>query len=97
MHVFLFFLAGLIAANGVPYFVKGITGEKHQTPFGDPSSAVVNVLWGSLNFAVAFALWRYGKVDTGHLYRYAFAFGVGGVLTAVLLANQWSHAKTAKK
>jgi hypothetical protein len=99
MHIFLYFLAGLLAANGVPHFVKGITGEQHQTPFGNPSSAVVNVLWGSLNFAVAFALWRYAKFNTDHLYRYAVAFGVGGVVAAVLLAQQWAKTppKSAKK
>jgi hypothetical protein len=46
------FLAGLFGANGVPHFVKGITGQKHQTPFAKPSSAVVNVAWGWLNFAL---------------------------------------------
>jgi hypothetical protein len=96
MHLFLYFLAGLLAANGVPHFVKGITGEKHQTPFGNPSSAVVNVLWGSLNFAIAFALWRYAKFDTSHLYRYALAFGVGAVLASTLLAAQWSRSARKK-
>ncbi len=96
MHLFLFFLAGLVAVNGVPYFVKGVTGERHQTPFGNPSSAVVNVLWGSLCFAIAFALWRFGKFNTGHLYRYAVSFGVGGVLAAILLAVQWSKHPSAK-
>ena len=47
------FLAGLLAANGVPHFIKGGLGQKHQTPFGKPSSAVVNVYWGWFNFVVA--------------------------------------------
>jgi hypothetical protein len=38
MAYLLFILAGLVGTNGVPHFVKGITGEKHRTPFKNPSS-----------------------------------------------------------
>ena len=52
------FFAGAFLANGVPHFVQGICGNKFQTPFASPpgvgkSSAIVNVLWGLFNFAVA--------------------------------------------
>ncbi|MDB5187076.1 MAG: hypothetical protein JWM07_548 [Candidatus Saccharibacteria bacterium] len=62
MSYILFFLFGIFAANGMPHFVKGMTGEKHMTPFGKPSSAQVNVIWGIVNFYIAFWLitWAVG-------------------------------------
>ena len=58
------FFAGAFLANGVPHFVQGICGNKFQSPFASPagvgeSSAIVNVLWGWFNFAVADGLLRY--------------------------------------
>jgi hypothetical protein len=55
------FISGLFLANGVPHFVQGISGHWFQSPFASPpgvgeSSPLVNVLWGSLNLAVGFAL-----------------------------------------
>ena len=93
MHVLEFFVAGLFAADGVPHFVKGITGERFPTPFGKPSSAIVNVLWGSINFAIAWGLWRYAWYNIGHSYRYMATFGVGVVLMAISLAAYWGQAK----
>lgn len=46
-------VVGLFATNAIPHFVRGITGRRHMTPFGSDSSAVLNVLWGSANAAVA--------------------------------------------
>ena len=58
------FFAGAFAANGVPHFVQGMCGNRFQTPFASPrgvgeSSAIVNVIWGWLNFVVAAALTRW--------------------------------------
>lgn len=58
------FFAGAFAANGVPHFVQGICGNRFQTPFASPpgvgeSSALVNVIWGWFNFAVAGVLLHY--------------------------------------
>ena len=54
----LHFIAGAVLANGVPHFVQGICGNKFQTPFARPrgvgeSSALVNVIWGWVNFVIA--------------------------------------------
>jgi len=83
-----FVVVGLFGANAVPHFVRGITGQRHMTPFGSDSSAVANVLWGSANAAVAGVL--------GWLYRDAIAFDtlaaafLAGVALAVGLASFWS-------
>ncbi len=88
------FLAGVIGANGVPHFVKGISGEKFQTPFGKSSSAVVNVVWGWLNFVVAGLLLYFGNVHQ-HLLRAFSLVVIGALVIALVLAYTWSS--TGKK
>ena len=84
-----FALVGLFAVNAIPHFVRGITGQRHMTPFGSQSSAVVNVLWGGANAAVAGVLaWAFrGAIDASTL---AVAF-VAGMGLAVGLASFWSR------
>ncbi len=82
-------LAGILGANGLPSFVKGISGEKHQTPFGRPSSAAVNVIWGWLNFVVAALLLYWGHVHQ-HLLRAFACVAIGALLIGLLLAYTWS-------
>lgn len=91
------FIAGVLFANGVPHFVKGITGEKHQTPFGKPSSATENVVWGWLNFVVGVIVWH---IAPTHLHpRAAFvAVSIGVLLTGVMRADTWTkHPERNKK
>ncbi len=85
------FLAGIIGANGVPHFVKGISGEKFQTPFGMSSTAVANVVWGWLNFAVAGLLLYFGNVHQ-HLLRAFTLVSVGALAIALVLAYTWSSS-----
>lgn len=92
----LFFLFGLFAANGVPHFVKGMTGEKHITPFGKPSSAQINVIWGVINLYIAFWLFAWA---TGYNYRLlpASLSVAGGILViGSLLTRLWSDDEEAK-
>lgn len=83
------FLAGLFAANGTPHFIKGVIGQKHQTPFGKPSSAVVNVCWGWINLVAAAIFLHFGHVRT-HEYGAFTLFAVGVLLMSLLLAMVWS-------
>jgi hypothetical protein len=58
------FVAGAFAANAVPHMVQGMCGNRFQTPFASPpgvgeSSALVNVIWGAVNAAIAGALLHY--------------------------------------
>jgi hypothetical protein len=55
------FFGGAFLANFVPHFVAGVSGRSFPSPFAKPpfrglSSPAVNVLWGLLNLAVAYAL-----------------------------------------
>ncbi len=83
------FLAGAVGANGIPHFIKGITGEKHQTPFGKPSSATINVAWGWTNLVVAMLLLYWGHVHP-HILRAFALVAIGGLLMSLLLADTWS-------
>ncbi|HEY1835843.1 MAG TPA: hypothetical protein VGG13_03410 [Candidatus Saccharimonadales bacterium] len=75
----------------MPHFIKGITGERHQTPFGRLSSAIVNVIWGWFNLAVAVVLLHFAH-PWAHLYR---ASVIAALLMAILLAYGWAaHPST---
>ncbi|HUD06260.1 MAG TPA: hypothetical protein VMR34_00035 [Candidatus Saccharimonadales bacterium] len=89
----LYVVAGIIAANGIPHFLKGITGEKHMTPFGESSSAVSNVLWGVLNFVVAIVILHYLAINNHHVIRESILFGVGALVISLILADAWSKKK----
>jgi hypothetical protein len=96
-HIYIFsFFAGMFGGNGVPHFVKGITGQKHVTPFGRPSSAVVNVLWGWANFVVAGLLIYFGHVHH-HLLRSFSLAGLGALVIGLILANVWSKHPVSSK
>ncbi|MDQ2054570.1 hypothetical protein [Halobellus sp. H-GB7] len=83
-----FVVVGLFGTNAIPHFVQGITGKRHMTPFGSDSSAVLNVLWGSVNAAIAGALaWLFRDAISGATLAAAF---LAGVALAVGLASFWS-------
>lgn len=85
----MFALVGAFGVNAVPHFVKGVTGERHMTPFGAESHAVTNAVWGSLNALLAGALlWGYAHAAEGETL--AVAFGTGTAM-AVLLASYWGE------
>lgn len=98
LHIYVYsFIAGLFAANGIPHFIKGVVGESHQTPFGKPSSAIVNVIWGWINFVVAGLLLFFGNLHP-HLLRAFASFSLGVLIMSVLLALTWTkHPEYNKK
>lgn len=82
-------LAGLLLANGVPHFVAGISGKKHMTPFGRPSSATVNVIWGWLNLVIGMLLLHLAHPRAHELRSFAFV-AVGALITGIFSATLWS-------
>jgi hypothetical protein len=74
-------LAGLFAANAVPHFVKGVTGERFKTPLG--ASPVINVVSGWAMFVLAGVLLGWAHVDRFPV-RAAVA-GAAGALVAALI------------
>jgi hypothetical protein len=95
------FIAGAFGANGVPHFVQGICGNRFQTPFASPpavgeSSALVNVIWGAVNFAISGALLHYflPPVFPPPL-SLCIVGGVGGLITAIWLSSHFSKVRNA--
>ena len=87
-----YFFGGAFLINAIPHFVSGVTGHPFPSPFASPpgqgeSSAMINVLWGSLNFVIAYLL--IGRVGTFQLRRTrdALIVGVGGLLMAMMLSR----------
>lgn len=63
------FVAGALVANGIPHFVNGVCGQPFRTPFvrlqrSDLSSPTTNVVWGWLNWLIAYLLF----LDVGPRY-----------------------------
>jgi hypothetical protein len=96
LHELSYFFGGIFLANAVPHFVAGISGHPFQTPFAKPpgeglSSSTVNVLWGSLNLAVAYILiCRVGNFDL-HSTPDIAAAGLGGLLLSIMMARHFGR------
>lgn len=92
LGIILYFITGIIGANGIPHYVKGITGKKHKTPFKNPTSAPGNILWGTFNFLVAFLIYLYAKLAVNTPLSIAGISLLGGMLlTGFLLARHWQN------
>lgn len=93
-----YFFAGLLIVNGTPHFVQGISGNPFQSPFAKPpgigeSSPLVNVLWGSFNFVVGYALLSYAGFFELGLNLYTLALLAGGLITAVVLSLHFGKVR----
>ena len=97
----LVFLGGAILANGVPHFMKGVSGEPFQSPFAKPpgvgeSSPLSNVLWGFGNlFAGALLLhffWPVGDAAWGGWV----AFGMGALLLSIQTSLYFGNVRSKK-
>lgn len=93
MELVLYFLAGMFAFNSLPHLIPGIIGNRHMTPFGKDSSAIVNVLWGFVNIAVAAVILNFTPNGI-HLPPTANGFvalAVGGLVMSLMAANMFSN------
>ena len=99
MQLILDLLAGAVAANAIPHLVKGITGERHMTPFARRSSPVVNVAWAFANILVALLLLQLASrreifslpAATELTGPRLLLFIIGALITALWLAAFWSN------
>jgi hypothetical protein len=87
-----YFFGGAFLVNAVLHFTSGVLGRKFPSPFASPpgkgeSSPVVNVLWGSLNFAFAYVLISHVGDFHFHQAYSVLAVGAGGLLMALQLAT----------
>ena len=100
-HYIAYFFGGAFLFNFVPHFTNGISGRPFPTPFASPpgqglSPAWVNVLWGFFNLLIAYLLLcRVGSFDLRRTGNVAIA-GIGGLLTAVMLAFAFGQVFAAR-
>ena len=96
IHYVAWFFGAAFLANAIPHFVSGAMGRPFQSPFAKPpgeglSSSTVNVLWGSFNVAVGYALvFRTGAFDlrsTSHV----LTAGLGAISMALLSARMFGR------
>ena len=95
-----YFFAGAFLANGVPHFVQGVCGNKFQSPFASPpgrgeSSAVVNVVWGWLNFVIGFGLISYFFPPLPPPFGLFAAAALGAIVLGLFLANHFGKVRNA--
>jgi hypothetical protein len=94
------FFAGAFFTNGVPHFVQGVCGNKFQTPFASPpgvgeSSAIVNVIWGWLNFVAAGVLLRIFFPSLPPPAPDSIATVLGALIMALLLASHFGKVRNS--
>ena len=89
MAYVLYFLAGLVLANGIPHFVKGIVGERHRTPLRREGGALLNVVWGTANLFVAAWFWLYASLLPQALGYALVAFFLGVLVAGITLAKRF--------
>lgn len=89
MDSIIYIVLGMLFANGVPHFVKGITAEKWDVPWKKPASASTNVLWGIANWLVVVILYALFKPDVNSFDAACFLIGMG--ITGYYLALHWSE------
>src|SRR5471032_2563786 len=87
---------GAFLTNAAPHLISGLMGRPFQSPFAKPpgeglSSSTVNVLWGALNLAIAYALLVWvGTFDLRSLPDVGAA-ALGGLLIGLLSARQFGR------
>lgn len=94
------FFAGVFLVNAVPHFVHGISGQSFQSPFASPpgvgeSSPMINVLWGSFNFLVGYALLQSFDGVTPGLNMDSVITVAGGLFTALGLSWHFQRVRRA--
>jgi hypothetical protein len=91
-----YFFGGAFLCNAIPHVGSGLMGRPFQSPFAKPpgqglSSSTVNVLWGILNLAVAYALiCRVGDFSLRSSAHVA-ALGLGFLLIGVFCARHFGR------
>jgi hypothetical protein len=91
--------AGVFLTNSIPHIVHGVSGRTFQSPFASPpgrgkSPAVVNVLWGFLNFMIGYLLLTgFGSFDLGLSFD-SLVVGIGAVAMALRLAIHLTSLNT---
>ena len=95
-HAVSYLFGGAFLANTLPHLGNGVSGNAFQSPFASPpgvglSSAMVNVLWGLFNLAVAYLLiCRVGDFNLRKT-QYVLVLGAGILIMSLMLAHTFGR------
>jgi hypothetical protein len=94
------FFVGALACNAIPHLCAGLQGQVFPTPFAKPSgegdsSALVNVLWGSVNAVACAALLAARPFALGANIA-SLAFFVGALAIGVFAAWHFGKVRAAR-
>ena len=96
------FIAGALLANGVPHFVKGVSGSPFQSPFASPpgvgeSPPLANALWGYANLAAGFVLiWFFGPRGPAAFSGWV-AVAAGALAMAAFLSRHFGKVRAERR
>jgi hypothetical protein len=91
-----YFFGGAFLCNAIPHVASGVMGRPFQSPFATPpgeglSSSTVNVLWGTLNLAIAYVLvCRVGDFNL-HSTAQVATLGLGFLLMGLYAARHFGR------
>jgi hypothetical protein len=90
--------SGALLVNGAPHFVRGLCGERFQSPFASPpgigeSSALVNFIWGFVNLAIGLALLGAFAPRPPDAFAGWIAFGAGALLTGAAMSRHFARVR----
>ena len=93
MEFVFYFLAGFFAFNSLPHIISGIIGNKHMTPFGKETSAMVNLLWGFVNVIISLGILGFTQVgiQPPPSSEFVITYLVGGLVISLMDANLFSN------
>lgn len=97
MAYILYFLAGLMLANGVPYFVKGISGERNRIPLRRENGPMLGVVWGTANLFIAGWLWLYASLLPQALGFALVALFLGILVGGITLAKRFEELNSNRQ
>jgi hypothetical protein len=91
-----YFFGGVFLCNAIPHVASGLMGRPFQSPFAKPpgqglSSSTVNLVWGVINFAVAYVLiCRVGDFSL-RSSAHAATLGLGFLLVGLYSAHHFGR------
>ncbi|MFH1382916.1 MAG: hypothetical protein ABIH70_08510 [Chloroflexota bacterium] len=97
-----YLFGGGFLANGIPHFVRGISGKKFPSPFASPpgvgeSRPMVNVIWGLVNLLIGYVLiYGVGRFQFGLTWS-AVMTGLGALLISIYLAWRFERVHSQIK
>ena len=89
----LYFFVGMFLFNALPHLISGVIGNKHMTPISKDSSAVLNVLWGFFNIAVAVLFLGFTRagIQPPPVPQYVIAVLLGVFVLSLIAASMFSN------